>query len=218
MPEGRLFIGTRRYSSWSLRGWLAVRLAGLDVDEVVIPLEGGNTPRVLALPSRLVPYLEHRGREIWDSIAIAEYCAEQRAGLWPEETGARAFARTISAEMHAGFQALRAGLPMNLGREGRATPLSSQVAADVARIEHLWSLARERHGAGGPFLFGAAFTLADAMYAPVITRFRSYAVPLGGPARAYCEAVRAHPLMAEWHDAAAKEPLSWRQDKYEQVA
>ncbi len=218
MPEGRLFIGTRRYSSWSLRGWLAVRMAALDVEEVLIPLEGGNTPRVLALPSRLVPYLEHRGHQVWDSIAIAEYCAEQRAGLWPDEMDARVFARTISAEMHAGFQALRTALPMNLGREPRATPLSPETRADIARIEHLWSLARERHGAGGPFLFGAAFTLADAMYAPVVARFRSYAVPLGDAALAYCEAVRAQPLVAEWHAAAAAEPLGWRQDKYEQVA
>ena len=132
--------------------------------------------------------------------------------------GARAFARTISAEMHAGFQALRTALPMNLGREPRPTPLSADVKADIARIEHLWSLARERHGASGPFLFGAAFTLADAMYAPVVTRFRSYAVPLGEAARAYCEAVHAQPLVAEWHAAAAAEPQSWVQDKYEQVA
>ena len=125
MPEGRLVIGTRRYSSWSLRGWLAVRMAGLDIEEELIPLEGGATPRVMALPSRLVPYLEHCGRQIWDSLAIAEYCAEQHAGLWPAEAGARAFARTIAAEMHAGFRALRIALPMNLGRDGRPTPLSA---------------------------------------------------------------------------------------------
>lgn len=218
MPEGRLVIGTRRYSSWSLRGWLAVRMAGLDVEEVLIPLEGGHTPRVLALPSRLVPYLEHRGHEVWDSLAIAEYCAEQCRGLWPEAMGARAFARTISAEMHAGFGALRTALPMNLGREGRPTPLSPEVEADIARIEHLWSLARERHGTGGPFLFGTAFTLADAMYAPVVARFRSYAVPLGEASLAYCDSVRAQPLVAEWYAAAAAEPASWRQDKYERVA
>ncbi len=223
MPDGRLFIGTRRYSSWSLRGWLAVRLAGLDVGEVVIPLAGGNTPAVLALPSRQVPYLEHQGNQVWESLAIAEYCAEHKPGLWPEDAAARSFARVVSAEMHAGFGALRAALPMNLGREGRPTKLTPEVEADIARVEHLWSEARTRFGLkgsgeGGPYLFGAAFTLADVMYAPVVTRFLSYAAPVGPAARAYCEAVRAHPLLAEWYEAAAREPEAWRQDKYEQVA
>lgn len=218
MPDGRLFIGTRRYSSWSLRGWLAVRTAELDVEEVVIPLTGGNTPAVLALPSRQVPYLEHRGNQVWESIAIAEYCAERRAGLWPEDASARAFARTVSAEMHAGFRALRMALPMNLGRENRAVPFTPDVEADIARIEHLWSEARARFGGSGPYLFGVAFTLADAMFAPVVTRFLSYAAPVGPEARAYCAAVHAHPLMAEWREAAAREPEAWRLDKYEQAA
>lgn len=219
MPDGRLFIGNRRYSSWSLRGWLAVRLAGLEVEEVVLPLAGGNTPAVLALPSRQVPYLEHRGNQVWESLAIAEYCAEHRPGLWPGDAAARSFARVVGAEIHAGFRALRMALPMNLGREGRPTPtpLTPEVEADIARVEHLWSEARARFGAGGPYLFGAAFTLADAMYAPVVTRFLSYAVPVGPEARAYCEAVRAHPLVAEWREAAAREPEAWRQEKYEQV-
>ena len=218
MADGRLFIGTRRYSSWSLRGWLAVRLAGLDVEEVVIPLAGGNTPAVLALPSRQVPYLEHRGNQVWESLAIAEYCAEHKPGLWPEDAAARSFARVVSAEMHTGFRALRMALPMNLGREGRPTPLTPEVEADIGRVQHLWSEARDRFGAGGPYLFGAAFTLADAMYAPVVTRFLSYAAPVGPAAQAYCEAVRAHPLLAEWHEAAKREPVAWRQEKYEQVA
>ncbi len=223
MADGRLFIGTRRYSSWSLRGWLAVRLAGLDVEEVVIRLMGGNTPDVLALPSRQVPYLEHLGNQVWESIAIAEYCAEQRPDLWPADAASRAFARTISAEMHAGFGALRHALPMNLGRESRPTPLTPEVEADIARVEHLWASARERFGpkvssGGGPYLFGATFTLADAMYAPVITRFLSYAAPVGPAAQAYCDSVRAHPLVAEWYEAAAREPEAWRQAKYEQIA
>ncbi len=218
MPDGRLFIGTRRYSSWSLRGWLAVRMAGLDVEEVVIPLRGGNTPDVLALPSRQVPYLEHRGNQVWESIAIAEYCAEQRSGLWPADAPARALARTISAEMHAGFRALRLALPMNLGRESRPASLGPEVEGDIARIEHLWAEARGRFGADGSYLFGSAFTLADAMYAPVVTRFLSYAAPVSPEARAYCDAVRAHPLVTEWYADAAAEPESWRQDKYEQVA
>jgi glutathione S-transferase len=217
MPDGRLVIGNRRYSSWSLRGWLAVRLAALYVEEEVIPLAGGNTPGVMALPSRQVPYLEHRGCRVWESIAVAEYCAEQTPGLWPADRVARAFARTIAAEMHAGFRALRMALPMNLGREGRPTPLTPEVEADIARIEHLWSESRGGFGAGGPYLFGT-FTLADAMYAPVVTRFLSYAVPVGSEARAYCAAVRAHPLVAAWYAAAAGEPAAWRLDKYEQFA
>ena len=217
MPDGRLFIGTRRYSSWSLRGWLAVRLAGLDVEEVCIPLTGGNTPAVLALPSRQVPYLEHRGEQVWESLAIAEYCAEQRPGLWPEDPAARSLARVVSAEMHAGFRALRIALPMNLGREARSTPLTPEVEADIARVEHLWALARDRFGASGSYLFGGAFTLADAMFAPVVTRLHSYAAPVGPAARAYGEAVRAHPLMVEWREAAMREPAAWQQDKYEHV-
>ena len=217
MSDGRLFIGTRRYSSWSLRGWLAVRLAGLDVEEVVLPLAGGTTPVVLALPSRQVPYLEHRGNQVWESLAIAEYCAEQKPGLWPADAAARSLARVVSAEMHAGFRDLRLVLTMNLGREGRATPLTPEVEADIARVEHLWELARARFGGNGPYLFGAAFTLADAMFAPVVTRFLSYAAPVGPAAREYCEAVRAHPLMVEWREAAAREPEAWRLDKYEQV-
>jgi len=228
MADGRLYIGNRRYSSWSLRGWLAVRMAWLDVEEVVIPLSGdgrapgstggGHTPAVRALPSRRVPYLEHMGSEVWESVAIAEYCAEQHPGLWPADRAARAYARTVSAEMHAGFRALRAALPMNLGREGRPTPLTPEVKDDVARIEHLWSQARRRFGAGGPFVFGDAFTLADAVYAPVVARLLSYAVPVDPEARAYCEVVRAYPLVAEWYDAAAKEPKACRQESYERMA
>ncbi len=218
MSDGRLFIGTRRYSSWSLRGWLAARLAGLDVEEVVLPLAGGNTPAVLTLPSRQVPYLEHRGNQIWESLAIAEYCAEHKPGLWPGDAAARSFARVISAEMHAGFRALRMAMPMNLGRKSRPIQLTPDVEADIARVEHLWERARSRFGAGGPYLFGAAFTLTDAMYAPVVTRFLSYDAPVGPAARSYAEAVRAHLLVAEWYEAAAREPEAWRLDKYEQIA
>ena len=218
MPEGRLVIGTRRYSSWSLRGWLAVRLAGLDVEEVVLPISGGGTPEVMALPSRQVPYLEHRGNAVWESLAIAEYCAEQRPGLWPEDSAARSYARVVSAEMHAGFRALRSALPMNLGRDGCPTPLAPEVEGDIARVENLWKAAQERFGAGGPFLFGSAFTLADAMFAPVVSRFLSYTAPIGAPARSYCDAVAAHPLMAEWRALADAEPEAWRLDKYESVA
>jgi glutathione S-transferase len=218
MAEGTLYIGTRRYSSWSLRGWLAVRLAGLDVAEEVIPLAGGDTPAVKAVsPSGLVPCLVHRGNLVWETIAIGEYCAEQAPALWPADSGARAHARSIAAEMHAGFQALRANMPMNLGREAPGAGRTEASLRDVARVEAIWRETRARFGAGGPYLFGAAFTLADAMYAPVATRFLTYRPEIAAETAAYCAAVRAFPLVAAWYDAAAAEPASWRLAKYESV-
>lgn len=219
MPDGRILLGTRRYSSWSMRGWLAVRLAGLDVEEVVIPLAGGVTPEVRRRsPSGFVPVLEHRGLVLWETLAIAEYCAELAPALWPADRAARAHARVIAAEMHAGFRALRQAMPMNLGLHRPGAGHSPEALADVARIGTIWREARERHGAGGPYLFGAAFTNADAMYAPVAARFLSYEPPLDPAGRAYCEAVRAHPLVAAWYADAAREPPGWRIGKYESVA
>jgi len=211
----RLFIGTRRYSSWSLRGWLAVRLARLPVEEVVIPLAGGATPAVKAAsPSGTVPYLEHAGNRIWESLAICEYCAEQAPGLWPDSPAARTHARVISAEMHAGFRELRMAMPMSLFRQGAAgTGRTPGVLADVARIETIW---RETHARfGGPFLFGRAFTLADAMYAPVVARLLTYTPELAADSQAYCAAVRAHELVAEWYETAAAEPVEWHLPSYE---
>ncbi len=212
MSEGRLLIGTRRYSSWSLRGWLAVRLARLDVTEELIPLAGGRTEAVRgATPAGLVPYLEHRGARVWESLAICEYCAELAPALWPGERIARARARSLAAEMHAGFRDLRLAMPMNCGRHARplAAGIAPAVADDVARIAAIWSEAE------GTFLFGDAFTLTDAMFAPVVSRLISYGVPLQGRAAAYRDAVRAHPLLAEWYDAAAAEPAVWLLDRYE---
>lgn len=215
MGEGRLVIGTRRYSSWSLRGWLAVRLAGLDVTEELIPIAGGQTEAIrTATPAGLVPYLEHRGAHVWESLAIGEYCAELAPALWPGDRIARARARSLAAEMHAGFRALRLAMPMNCGRDARplAGGVAPEVAADIARLEAIWSAAK------GPYLFGADLTVADAMFAPVVSRLISYAVPLGSRAMAYREAVRAHPLLVEWYRAAAAEPVAWRLDRYESVA
>lgn len=216
MPEGRLFIGNRRYSSWSMRGWLAVKLAGLDVDEVVIPLDGsGATAGVAQVsPSGQVPYLEHRGNRVWETLAIAEYCAELTPALWPAETAARAHARSIAAEMHAGFRELRQAMPMNLGRDFDGRGRTPGALADIARIEALWRETREQFG-GGPFLFGPAFTAADAMYAPVVARFLTYQPDLAPLTRAYCAAVRAHQLVDAWYRAAAEEPEGWRLAKYE---
>lgn len=216
MPEGRLYLGTRRYSSWSLRGWLAVKLAGLDVEEVVIPLAGtGNTPDLKRLPSGLVPYLEHRGQRVWESLAICEYCAELEPSLWPAGFAARTRARVISAEMHAGFRTLRTEMPMVLGADGSHRPKSAAAMADVTRIETLWREARAEFGAGGPFLFGELFGAADAMFAPVVTRFLTHGPAIAADTRAYCDAVRAHPYVAEWYDAAAREPEDWRVASYE---
>ena len=210
MSDGTLYIGTKRYSSWSLRGWLPVKLAGLDVEEVVIPLAGGSTPAVKATsPSGFVPYLVHRGLRIWDSLAIGEYCAEQAPGLWPEDAAARAHARSISAEMHSGFRELRINMPMSLFRSGEGFQPSAAVRADVARIDAIWRVTRAQFGAGGPYLFGETMGIADAMYAPVVFRFMTYQPPLSAEAEAYCAAMLAHPLMQDWKRVAAKEPEAW---------
>lgn len=206
-----IYLGTARYSSWSLRGWLLVRLAALEVEEVFIPLAGGNSPGVKAVsPSGRVPYLLHEGAQIWESLAIAEYCADIQPALWPSERRAKAWARSMASEMHAGFHALRGAMPMNLGRPDYAglgqTP---EALADIARIEALWAQTRAEFGAAGPYLFGASFNAVDAMYAPVVARFLTYQPPLTAESKAYCESVRNHPLVAQWYEIAAREPASW---------
>ncbi|MFQ3622586.1 MAG: glutathione S-transferase family protein [Acetobacteraceae bacterium] len=220
MADGTLWIGTRTFSSWSLRGWLAVRLAGLDVEEVVIPLDQPDTAERIRLvsPSGLVPCLAWKGAVVWDSLAIAEFCAELAPGLWPTELGARAHARAISAEMHAGFRGLRSAMWMNLdaGFCARAAgrQRTPEALADIARIEAIWRDTRARFGDGGPFLFGPGFTLADAMYAPVTTRFTTWRPELAPESWAYVEAVQAHPLVRRWLDDAAAEPETWKSPKY----
>lgn len=219
MSDGKIVIGTKRYSSWSLRGWLAVRLAGLDVREVVIPLAGGYTEALKSqTPTGLAPYLEHNGARIWESLAIIEYCAEFDSTLWPKKRRARAMARSVAAEMHAGFGELRRAMPMNLGREDYAGLGRTEGAlADIARIEAIWAEAREEFGADGPYLFGPRFTGADIMFAPVVFRFLTYQPELSETSRAYCKAVRAHPLMEAWHRAALAEPEQWQLEKYESL-
>jgi len=214
----RLVIGTRRYSSWSLRGWLAVRCAGLDVPDEVIALRGGGqTSEIHAIsPNGMVPYLVHQGARIWESLAICEYCAEIAPVLWPADRVARAVARSVASEMHAGFRALRIAMPMNLGRTNR--PLletGDDVLADIARIDRIWCETRERFGATGPYLFGADFCIADIMFAPVVSRFTSYGVTLSPIAEAYRQTVLDHPLMREWARLATLEPTSWHLERYE---
>lgn len=209
--RGRIIIGTRRYSSWSLRGWLPVRLAELDVAEVAMPLAGGYTASIhMISPGGTVPVLDHDGNLIWESLAIGEYCAELKPGLWPADRQARALARSVANEMHAGFRALRQAMPMSLYRQAAGAGRTPEVLADIARIETIWRDCRSRFGSGGAFLFGADFTMADAMYAPVVCRFLTYRPELSAASQAYCDAVRAHPLMEEWYRAAAAEPESWR--------
>jgi glutathione S-transferase len=223
MADGRLVIGTRRYSSWSLRGWLSVRLAGLDVEIQALRLAGGGKTAALKTlsPNGCAPYLEHQGIAVWDSLSIAEYCAELAPALWPQDRAARAHARSISAEMHAGFRAVRSALPMNLGRVNRplAAGLDEDTLRDIARINAIWTETRNRYGAEGPYLFGATFCNADAAFAPVVSRFASYAVSgLSDISRAYMRAVQAHPLMRQWAEEAAQEPQDWQLELYESLA
>ncbi|GGC30126.1 glutathione S-transferase [Siccirubricoccus deserti] len=214
MTEGRLVIGNKRYSSWSLRGWLAVQLAALDVTEVVIPLQEGPSAAVAAAtPAGLMPYLEHRGARVWESLAICEYCAELAPGLWPVDPVLRAHARSIAAEMHAGFRGLRQAMPMNLGREFPGGGRTPEALADITRIEAIWREGRAL--TGGPFLGGAEFGLVDAMYAPVATRFLTWQPELAADTLDYVAAVRAHPLMQRWYVEALAEPEAWLLRKYE---
>jgi glutathione S-transferase len=217
MAEGRLVIGTKMYSSWSLRGWLAVHLARLEVEEVLIPLAGGNTAAIKdATPTGLVPYLEHRGARVWESLAILEYCAEIEPRLWPSDPLRRAAARSMAAEMHAGFRALRMAMPMSILNHFPGRNRTPEVLADIARIEAIWREALLE--SGGPFLFGSRFGAVDAMYAPVVCRFLTWEPELDARSRDYMAAVRDHPLMRRWYDEAAAEPAEWRLAKYEQVA
>jgi glutathione S-transferase len=212
----RLVIGNRRYSSWSLRGWLPVRLAGLEVEVQVIPLAGGSTPAIqAATPAGLVPYLEHRGARVWESLAIGEYCAEIAPKLWPSDRIVRAQARSVASEMHAGYRELRMAMPMNVGRTFPGLRRTEGALADIIRIEALWAECLDAHG--GPFLFGADFTLADVMFAPVCARFLTWQPELSTKSRAYVDAVRAHPLVDQWYHDAAAEPQEWQLPKYEEI-
>lgn len=219
MSDGTLYIGHKRYSSWSMRGWLAVKLAGLDVDVQVIRFtRPGPTKAIAELsPNGLVPFLKHNGAEVWESLAICDYCAELNPALWPKDRAARAHARSISAEMHAGFRELRMAMWMNLGRDFSGHGRTPGALNDIARIEALWADTRSRFGGGGLFLFGAAFGAADAMFAPVVARFLSWKPVVSNETADYCAAVRAQPLVAEWYDGAAAEPADWLIDDYERI-
>jgi glutathione S-transferase len=206
MARATLTISSKNYSSWSLRGWLLCRMAGLDFEEEPVDLNESDARQELLLltPSVLVPRLTHDGISVWDTLAIAEYLNEiaPGAGLLPEDRAARARCRSVSGEIHSGFYNLRSALPMNLRARHAAFKIFSGARPDVERVKAIWSECLDL--SGGPFLFGEP-TVADAMYAPVCTRFRTYAVALDARLRAYCEAVFDWPLMREWTEAALAE-------------
>ncbi len=206
-----LIIGSRNYSSWSLRAWLLLRQFGVAFDEIKLPLD---TPEFYARigdysPSGRVPALRHGQVHVWDSLAIAEYVNENLIGGrgWPSDAKARAWARSISAEMHSGFSALREAMPMNCRKRVRGHPVSDAATADIARVKSIWRETRAAFGRGGDFLCGT-FGIADAMYAPVMFRFLSYGVALDGVERAYVDTLRALPAIDEWVAEAMTEPLA----------
>ncbi|WP_353228195.1 glutathione S-transferase family protein [Novosphingobium sp.] len=218
----KLVIGNRRYSSWSLRGWLACRQSGLPFTTEVVPLYGPDWPDVrrampeIAPSAGKVPILWHDDAVVWDSLAIMDYLADRvgRDRFWPRDPAAAGLARAMVAEMHAGFAALRSALPMNLGRDPAPIALNDAVTADINRVLTLWAEARARHGQGGPFLFGA-FGAADIAFAPVALRLIIYAVALPGFAQSYVAALSEHAWIGEWHNAAQAEP--WRITAFERA-
>jgi glutathione S-transferase len=203
-----LRISSKNYSSWSLRGWLLTQLAGLAVEEQQVAADDAQAKAELLLQSSTirVPSLLHADVEVWDTLAIAEYLNETfpEAGMLPADRIARARCRAISGEMHSGFEALRSSLPMNIRARRPGFALWSGPRADIAHILGIWEECLATHG--GPWLFGARPSVADAMYAPVVTRFRTYDVAVGGPAAAFCDQVMAWPPMAAWVEAALREP------------
>jgi glutathione S-transferase len=205
----QLVIGNRNYSSWSLRGWLAMRHTKLPFEEIFIPLNLPETKQQLAThsPSLLVPVLKIDGTLVWDSLAIIEALNElaPEAGLWPDDRMARAIARSVAAEMHAGFFRLRRDMPMDLRARHPGLQHTEGALKDAERIVALWTDCRNRYGDGGPFLFGA-WSAADIMYAPVAGRFRTYGVPVDAATQRYMDAVWTQPDMAEWVALSEREP------------
>ena len=208
MAKAVLTISSRNYGAWALRGWLMARLAGLDFTEKVIPPDDPamKAEILLLAPSMLVPALRHDGVEVWDTLAIGEYLHEAfpKAGLLPADRKARAHCRAICGEMHSGFGALRSALPMNIKAHFPGFKVWSRAQGDIARVLAIWQDCFARYG--GPFLFGKQPCMADAMYAPVVTRLLTYEVAIDKASAAYCKRVMEIPAMKEWVAAARQEP------------
>jgi len=203
-----LVIGNKNYSSWSMRPWVLMKQLGIPFEEKKLRFHSTEWDAEIERwsPSRLVPVLWNGDQTVWDTLAIAEALHEwfPEKGIWPKDAAARAFARSASAEMHSGFRDLRGAMPMNIRSSYPGKGMSPAVQANIDRIEKLWKEARTRFGSGGPFLFGA-FSAADAMFAPVTSRFRTYAVKLSPESQRYCDAVLAAPGVRAWVDDAVKE-------------
>jgi glutathione S-transferase len=218
----KLIIGNKAYSSWSLRGWLAVKQSGLPFEEITVPMFGEEWNKAqegdeFAPSGGKVPVLWDDKTVIWDSLAIIEWLADRtdRARYWPEEEAARGMARSMAAEMHSSYPNLRRDLSMNVRKQFPQNELKEETRTEVIRILELWAEARARHGSGGPYLFGG-FGAVDIMFAPVVTRFVTYSVSVPRFASAYMETILGHAWMREWIEAAQEEP--WVIEQYEQAA
>jgi glutathione S-transferase len=207
MAKATLSISSKNYSSWSLRGWLLAKFAGLDFKELVVPPDDPDARKEILLlsPSILVPCLTHDGIKVWDTLAIAEYLNEikPKSGLLPADRAARAHCRAVCGEMHSGFSSLRSALPMNLKRKFPGHKVWARAQGDIERITAIWRECLATYG--GPYLFGKR-SMADAMYAPVVTRFLTYDVDVDKRCTAYCELIMKLPEMTEWIAAAKREP------------
>lgn len=215
----KLIIGNKAYSSWSLRGWLAMKQAGLPFEEVIVPMyddqwDARKRASDMVPSNGKIPILWDGDVVVWDSLAIIEYLADKtaRERFWPKDDIARGMARAMAAEMHSSYVAIRDECGMNIRRTFKDYKISDAARADAMRILQLWAEARSRFGSGGPYLFGT-FSAADIMFAPVVTRFDTYGFTLPGFAQSYCEAILDHEWMRQWYDAAQAE--SWVIDKYE---
>lgn len=219
----KLILGNKNYSSWSLRGWLAAKQSGLAFEEIIVPLYGEGWDQEkrskddIAPSHGKVPILWDGEAVVWDSLAIVDYLADKvgRERFWPKAEDARAMARSMAAEMHSGYAALRRQCPMNIRRRFEGLEIGEDARADVVRILTLWAEARARFGKGGPYLFGT-FCAADIFYAPVVSRFISYGIPVPGFALAYMEALWGHEWMQDW--IAAAEAEDWVIEQYEEPA
>ncbi|QIQ87848.1 glutathione S-transferase family protein [Erythrobacter sp.] len=218
----KLIIGNKNYSSWSLRGWLAAKQSGLHFEEITVPIMGEEWDRLkhdmgeMQPSSGKVPILWDGEAVIWDSLAIMEYLADKvgRERFWPKDDAARGMARSMVAEMHSSYLALRRELPMNIRKRIQLGDMTEEARRDIVRILGLWAEARARHGKGGPFLFGT-FGAADIFYAPVVSRFITYGISVPGFAQGYMQAVWEHDWTQSWIEAAENE--QWVIEQYETV-